>query len=155
MYIASFHWNESNLMQAASSLNQSHVQLHAYIPTSSTFPLQVHYKAIKILAVRWVGTRLLMHIFTETTTSDKSWAVSWERRRSQYVQSYSFPNILLDGWEGLKAYTLKKKGSLKVHTFKKISAARSAAKLLHILPAAIRAMQHGLYTLNLLPTPML
>ena len=73
------------------------------------FPLKVHYKAIKILAVRWVGTRLLMHIFTETTTSGESWAVSWERRRSQYVQSYSFPYILLDGWEGLKAYTFQKK----------------------------------------------
>ena len=31
-----------------------------------TFPLKVHYKAIKILVVRWVGTRLLKHIFTET-----------------------------------------------------------------------------------------
>ena len=30
-----------------------------------TFLHKVHYK---ILAVRWVGTRLLMHIFTETTT---------------------------------------------------------------------------------------
>ena len=49
-----------------------------------TFPLKVHYKAIKILAVRWVGTRLLM--LTETTTRDKSWAVSWERRQSQCVQ---------------------------------------------------------------------
>ena len=35
-----------------------------------------------------------------------------ERRRiSQYVQSYSFPNILLDGWEGLKAYTFEKRQS--------------------------------------------
>ena len=42
-------------MQAASSLNQSHVQLHAYIS----------YKAIKILALRWVGTRLLMYIDCE------------------------------------------------------------------------------------------
>ena len=52
-----------------------------------------------------------MHIFTETTTSDESWAVSWERRRSQYVQSYSFPNILLDSWEGMKAYTLERRQS--------------------------------------------
>ena len=35
----------------------------------------------------------------------------------------SFPTILLDGWEGPKAYTLKK-DSLKVHTLKKISAAK-------------------------------
>ena len=39
-------------MQAASSLNQSHVQLHAYIS------LKVHYKAVKTLAVRWADTRL-------------------------------------------------------------------------------------------------
>ena len=64
----------------------------------------------------WVGTR---HIFTETTTSDESWAVSWERRRSQYVQSYSFPNILLDGWEALKAYFFDKRQSKGAH-FEKI-----------------------------------
>ena len=92
-----------------------------------------------------------MHIFTETTTSDESWAVSWERRRSQCIQSYSFPNILL---EGLKLIPLKK-GSLMVHTLKKVSAARSTAKLLHIFSRhALRTEQHGLYTSNLLPTPM-
>ena len=36
-------------MQAASSLNQSHVHY------MRTFPLKVHYKAIKILAVRCTG----------------------------------------------------------------------------------------------------
>ena len=46
------------------------------------------------------------------------------------------------------------KGSLKVHTLKKSPAARSAAKLLDIFSAALRAVQHGLYTSNLLPTPM-
>ena len=35
--------------------------------------------------------------------------LGWERRQSQCVQSYSFPNILLDGWEGLKAYTFEEK----------------------------------------------
>ena len=59
----------------------------------------------------WYEAAILMHIFTETTTSDESWAVSWEQRRSQCVQSYRFPNILLDGWEGLKAYTLGKRQS--------------------------------------------
>ena len=61
-----------------------------------------------------------MHIFTETTTSDESLVVSWERRRSRYVQFYSFPNILLDGWEGLKAYTYEKRQSKGVH-FEKFS----------------------------------
>ena len=75
--------------------------------------------------MRWVGAR---HIFTDTTTSDESWAVSWERRRSQYVQSYSFPNILLDGWQALKANLC----SLKVHTLKKFSSALRAAKLIDI-----------------------
>ena len=109
-----------------------------------TFPLKVHYKAIKILAVRWVSTRLLMHILTKTTTSDKSWAaaVSWERRQSQNVQSYSFPNILLDGWEGLKACTFEKRQSKGAHFEKKFCRAtrseitshffsRSAAWSLH------------------------
>ena len=52
-----------------------------------------------------------MHIFTETTTSDKSWAVSWEQQRSQYVESYSFPNILLDDWDGLIVYIFEKRQS--------------------------------------------
>ena len=100
--------------------------------------------------MRWVGTR---HIFTETATSDESWAVSWERRRSQYVQSYNFPNIILDGWEALKAYFFDKRQSKGAH-FKKFPAAPSAAKLLNIFFAALRAVQHGLYTSNLLPTSM-
>ena len=62
-----------------------------------------------------------MHIFTETTTSDESWAVFWERRRSQYIQSYSFPNILLDVWEGLKAYIFEKRQCKGVHFEKKFS----------------------------------
>ena len=70
--------------------------------------LKVHYKAIKI--VRWLGTKL-MHIFKETTTDNKSWAVSWERWQSQYIQSYCFPNILLDGWEGLRGFILQSKGA--------------------------------------------
>ena len=62
-----------------------------------TFPLKVHYKVIEILVVRWLGTRL-KHIFKETTTSDKSRTVSWER--SQYNLHY----ILLDSWEGLRMW---------------------------------------------------
>ena len=71
---------------------------------------------------------------------DESWVVSWERRRSQYVQSYSFPNILPDGWEGLKVYSFKKRQSKGPH-FQNFS-------------AALRAVQHCLYTSNLLPKPM-
>ena len=60
-------------------------------------------------------------------TGDDSWAVSWEQWWSQYVQSYSFTNILLNGCKGLKASTFGKIGSLNVHTLKKIAAAHSAA----------------------------
>ena len=88
-----------------------------------------------------------MHIFTETTASDESWAVSWERP-SQYVQQ--FPNILLDGWKDLKVIPLKK-GSLKVHTLKKFSAALHAAKLLPIF--SLRCSMASTLQ-NLLPTPM-
>ena len=86
-----------------------------------TFPLKVHYKAIKILAECEVGwyqaTNVHSHKDNILTTSDESWAaaVSWEWRRSQNVQSHSFPNILLDSWEGLKACTFEKRQSKGAH----------------------------------------
>ena len=95
-----------------------------------------------------------MHIFTDYYKRDESWAVSWERRRSQYIQSYSFPNILLDGWEGLKAYTFEKRQSNGVHFEKIFHRAMRGEIPLHFFPTALRAVQHGLYTSNLLPTPM-
>ena len=94
----------------------------------ATFLLKVHDKVIKILAVRWHGTRL-MHIFKETTTSDESWVVSWEQ------QSYGFPhklNILLDGLEGLRTRLEYRIPLLYFALFAKICAA-----------------QHGLYTLEI------
>ena len=97
--------------------------------------------------MRWVGTK---HI----STSDESWAVSWERRPSQYVQSYSFPNILLDGWEALKAYFFDKKQSKGAHFEKIFRRAQRGEITSHFFFAALRAVQHGLYTSNLLPTPM-
>ena len=51
------------------------------------------------------------------------------------------PNILLDGWEGMKAYTFEKKQSKSAHFEKNFR-------------GASRAVQHDLYTSNLLPTPM-
>ena len=59
--------------------------------------------------------------------------LGWERRRSQNVQSYGFPNILLDGWEGLKAYTFEKKKQSKGAHFEKIfrHASRGASWPLH------------------------
>ena len=44
----------------------------------------------------------------------------------------SLPNILLHGWEGLKAYTFEIRQSIKVHTLEKFSAVLCAAKLLLI-----------------------
>ena len=49
-----------------------------------------------------------------------------------------------------KASILPSKGA----HFEKFAAALRAAKLLSIFLAALRAAQHGLYTSNLLPTPM-
>ena len=43
----------------------------------------------------------------------------------------------------------------KAAHFKKFAAALRAAKLFSIFLAALRAAQHGLYTSNLLPTPMI
>ena len=42
-----------------------------------------------------------------------------------------------------------------MHTFKKFSAALREAKFFYIFSAALRAVQHDLYTSNLLPTPMM
>ena len=98
--------------------------------------------------MRWVGTR---NIFSETTTSDKSWAVPLEQRRSQYVQYYSFPNI---DWTVGKVWKLipLKKGSLKVYTLKKFVIVLRTAKL--FFSSALHVVQHSLYTSNLFPTPM-
>ena len=56
-----------------------------------------------------------------------------------------FPNILLDGWEGLKAYTFEKRQSKGAH-FEKIF-----RRAITFLSAMLRMVQHGLYTSNLLP----
>ena len=64
-----------------------------------TFPIKVHYKVIEILAVRWLGTKL-MQIFKETTTGDKA-----SRARSpgndDEVSIIRFThklNSVLEGW---------------------------------------------------------
>ena len=50
-----------------------------------TFPIKVHYKVIEILAVRWLGTKLMQN-FKETTTSDESYprgqVAPWERHKA-------------------------------------------------------------------------
>ena len=51
----------------------------------------------------------------------------------------------------LKAYTFEKKQSKDAH-FEKIFHREITS---HFFPAALRAVQHGLYTSNLLPTPMI
>ena len=68
-------------------------------------------------------------------------------------------NIVLEGWLGLRTrleyHTQLEKGSLKAHNLKNFPAAHNAAKLVSIFVAALRAVQHGLHTSNLLPTLML
>ena len=54
-----------------------------------------------------------MHTFTMTTTSDESW-VGMTTKSVRSI-SYSFPNILLNVWEGLKAYTFEKRQSKSAH----------------------------------------
>ena len=41
-----------------------------------------------------------------------------------------------------------------MHTFKKFATTHSAAKFFYIFSATLRAVQHGLCTSSLLPTPM-
>ena len=78
------------------------------------------------------------HFHRDYNTSDESWAVSWERRRSQYVQSYSFPNILLDGWEALKAYFFDKRQSKGAHFEKIFRRAAARRNYLHFFRRASR-----------------
>ena len=84
----------------------------------------------------------------------RSWAFSWERRQSQYVQSYCFPNILLDSWEGLKAYTFEKRRSKSAQLKKNLPPRVARRNYFPFFPAALRAVQHDRYTTKLPPTPM-
>ena len=62
-----------------------------------------------------------MHIFTATTLQATKAGLGTTRKSRQCVQSYSFPNILLDGWEGLKAYKFEKwhsKSAKKLYMYK-------------------------------------
>ena len=83
------HWNKPNLMQAASSLNQSH-----HVHYMRTFPLKVHYKAIKILAVRWVGmrhtfTEKLLHIFSHRAKRGAAWPLHFKFASYAYAGDFS------------------------------------------------------------------
>ena len=74
----------------------------------------------------------IMHIFTVTTTSDRE---SWAGNDDE-VSAFNLTVFQIFYWTVGKVWKLipLKEGGLKVHTLKmkKISAARSAAKLLHI-----------------------
>ena len=63
-------------------------------------------------------------------------------RRDYYTsnESCTYNTVLLDGWEGLKAYTFKK-------NCRHVTCDENFS-------AMLRVEQHGLYTSNLHPTPM-
>ena len=76
-------------MQAASSLNQSHVQL-AYISTSSNQNLGCEMGWYEVTNAHF--HRLL-----------QAMKAGWSPGNDDKVSTFnSFPNILLDGWEALK-----------------------------------------------------
>ena len=108
-----------------------------------TFVLKGQYKAIKILAVRWLGMRL-MHIFTETTSSKKA---GWSPGNDDQVSMYNLTVFQIFYWTVGKVLKLipLKKGSLKVHTMRKLAATHNAVKLFSSKYA---------YTPNLLSMPM-
>ena len=84
--VTALFWLEINIHNPLLHITDSFRGPNCMQATQRSFPLlhqsdvQLHYKVIKILAVRWLSTRL-MHIFKETITSDES---SWEQRQSQY-----------------------------------------------------------------------
>ena len=69
--------------------------------------------------------------------------------KSVRSESYSFPNISLDGWEGLKAYTFEKRQSKSAH-FSKISrrASRGAAWPLHFKFASYAYVYIGQFSIK-------
>ena len=66
-----------------------------------TFLLKVNYKVIDILAVRWLGTRL-MYIFKNATTSAKSWVISKEQQWSVIKVYFTVFHCFTGSWEGLR-----------------------------------------------------
>ena len=72
-----------------------------------TFPIKVHYKVIEILAVRWLGTKL-MQIFKTTTrsTSDASYLGG---RQSQYHHINCTGGLVRSENEGRILYTVEKR----------------------------------------------
>ena len=114
----------------------SYAVICVHFRIKNTIKLKRHYKAIKILAVRWLGMRL-MHIFTETTSSKKA---GWSPGNDDQVSMYNLTVFQIFYWmvgKVLKLIPLKK-GSLKVHTLRKFAAAHNA-------------VQYDLYTPNLRP----
>ena len=116
---------------------------------SALFTLKVHYKAIKILAVRWFGTRLLMDFSQRLIDISQRLLQATKAGGSpgndDEVSTYNLTVFqMFYGWGGLKAYSFEKKSSLGANFEKKLPPRI----------AALRAAQHGLYTSNLLPTPM-
>ena len=82
--VAALFWLEINIHNPLLRITDSFRGpncMQAMFPLLHQSDMKLHYKVIKVLAVRWLGTRL-MHIFKETITSDES---SWERRQSQYI----------------------------------------------------------------------
>ena len=64
-----------------------------------TFLIKVYYKVIEILAVRWLGTKV-MQIYKETTTSDEELAgrsLGNDDEVSIICFSHKL-NILLESW---------------------------------------------------------
>ena len=49
-----------------------------------TFSINVHYKVIKILVVRWLSKKANAHFHRQLQVMKGSRAVSWERQQSEY-----------------------------------------------------------------------
>ena len=58
-----------------------------------TFPIKVYHKVIEILAMRWLGPKL-MQIFKETTANDESYLAERSPRNYDEVSIICFPHKL-------------------------------------------------------------
>ena len=122
-----------------------------------TFPIEVHYKVIEILVVRWLGTKANADFQRDYYKRRKLAGRSPGNDDEDSILSFLHKlNIVLVSLRTrLECCTPLKKAlfcSLKADILKKFAAA--LLSIFFLARFALRAAQHGLYTSNLLPTSM-
>ena len=115
-----------------------------------TFPLKVHYKAIKM---RWLDMEANAYFHRDYYKQRKLGGLLGMTTKSLRIILKYFTGCLGRSeslYPGKKALF----GSPKVHTLKKICHHTTCGEIISHFSTALHVVQHGLYTSNLLPLPM-